>query len=228
MKVSVIIVAAGLGQRMGGSISKQLLELKGRPVLYYCIKAFNKIEEIDEIIVVVNRKIFGSVKSLIIKSKFKKVKELVIGGRERQYSVYNGLKKLKCHLNQIVLIHDGVRPLVTKKIIRDVIRNSKKFGSAIPALPVKDTLKMSEDGDFVLKTINRNNIWSIQTPQGFKYNIINQAFEKARKDNFIGSDDAALIERIGVKPKIVPGSFKNIKITTPEDVKIAKKFMKKN
>jgi 2-C-methyl-D-erythritol 4-phosphate cytidylyltransferase len=228
MKVSVIIVAAGYGKRMGGSISKQLLELNGRPVLYYCIKAFNKIEEIDEIIVVVNRKIFGSVKSLIIKSKFKKAKELVIGGKERQYSVYNGLKKLKCHLNQIVLIHDGVRPLVTKKIILDVIRNSKKFGSAIPALPVKETLKMSEDGDFFLKTINRNKIWSIQTPQGFKYNILIQAFEKARKDNFIGSDDAALIERIGVKPKIVPGSFKNIKITTPEDVKIAKKFMKKN
>jgi 2-C-methyl-D-erythritol 4-phosphate cytidylyltransferase len=225
MKISVIIAAGGIGKRMGGKVSKQLLKINNRPILYYSIKAFEEVNEVNDIVIVSNNEIIDQVKK--IANNFKKIKCIVPGGKERQHSIYNGLLEIDKDKEQIVLIHDGVRPFIEKRIIIETIRESKKNGAAVPGISTKDTIKFSEDGKYFLNTPDRKNYWLIQTPQGFSYALILKAHQEARKTKYLGSDDSSLVEKMGVKPKIILGSQWNIKITTPEDLKLAKFILNK-
>ena len=218
--VTAIITAAGKGTRMNSDINKQYIEIAGIPVLSRAIEAFQQCEDVDNIIVVVNEEDINFCRHRIVeKHNFSKVKSLVSGGAERQNSVYKGL----CAVHEdckIVLIHDGARPFVTNKNIVDSINAARTYGACGVGVRLKDTVKICDQNDFVLSTPDRNSLWSIQTPQGFAYNIIMDAHEKAIKNNYIGTDDMVLVERLGIPVKIVEGNYQNIKITTPEDLVI--------
>jgi 2-C-methyl-D-erythritol 4-phosphate cytidylyltransferase len=162
---------------------------------------------------------------IIEKYKYKKISQIVPGGKRRQDSVKNGIDFLSKDA-EIVVIHDGVRPFVTKEMIEDSIRCAIRFQAVVLAMPVKETIKMVQPDGTVLKTLDRESLWQIQTPQTFQVNVIKEAYHKATENGFIGTDDASLVERIGVKVHILPGSYTNIKITTPEDLILANLFLK--
>lgn len=218
MKNSVIIVAAGNGKRMKSAIAKQYIELKGRTILSYTVETFNKSDYIDEIILVTGRDAIDFVKGEIVKRyNFEKVKAVVEGGSERQYSVYNGLKEVSLDTD-VVLIHDGVRPFVEDKYIMELESIAFEFGGCVLGAPVKDTIKVCDSENNIIDTPKRDTLWLAQTPQCFKYDIILRAYEKAMSEGYIGTDDSMLVEKIGVKIKMVKGDYNNIKITTPEDL----------
>lgn len=218
MKNSVIIVAGGSGKRMKSAIAKQYIELKGRTILSYTIETFNKSKYIDEIILVTNEDALDFVKEEIVeKYNFEKVKAIVKGGSERQYSVYNGLKKVSLD-SDVVFIHDGVRPFVGEEYIKNLSECAMEFGGCVLGAKVKDTIKVCDEKGFILDTPKRDSLWVAQTPQCFKFETITEAYKKAEKDGFLGTDDSMLVERIGVKLKMVEGDYNNIKITTPEDL----------
>ena len=166
-------------------------------------------------------------KEIIEKYKFQKVSQIIPGGKRRQDSVKNGMDALQKDVD-IVAIHDGVRPFVTKAMIEDSIHSAVRHGAVVLAMPVKDTIKISNPDGTVLKTLDRESLWQIQTPQTFQVNVIKEAYYRATEDGFIGTDDASLVERLGVKVHILPGSYTNIKITTPEDLLLANLFLKMN
>lgn len=212
MKTVAIITAAGYGKRMGKP--KQFLELNGKPILERTIAVFERARIIDEIIVVVNEEDVGWVK------KSGKVRQVVGGGKERQVSVFNGLKVLPGD-TEIVAIHDGARPFITSEIIENAIVEAKKVGAVVVGVPVKDTIKkVSSKQLAVSSTVDRSQLWAAQTPQVFKKDIILKAYQ-AGKDKFQVTDDAMLVEKMGKPVKMVMGSYQNIKITTPEDLIIA-------
>lgn len=227
MKIVALIAAAGKGKRMNTRISKPFIPIFGKPILAYTIEKFEKCKLIDKIYLTVNseEKELCS-RNVIIKYNFSKVQELVDGGETRQDSVYNGLKALDKDTD-IVVIHDGARPLIEETLIRDSIEKAQKYGAAIAAIPIKDTVKKSENNFFINKTLNREEIWRAQTPQTFKYDLILPAYHKAYKDKFLATDDAAILERYGHKVKLIIGSEENIKITTPFDIIVAENFLKK-
>lgn len=215
---SVIIVAAGIGKRMGTTVAKQYLTLRDKPILYYTLNAFEQIEMIDRIIVVTGKADIDYVQNEIInKYNIKKAEKPIAGGSERQYSVYNGLMALN-PLTDIVLIHDGVRPFVKKEDIKNLIAQTRKNKACLLGVKVKDTIKICDENGFISDTPNRNMLWQAQTPQAFSYDLITEAHKKAQKEGFLGTDDAMLVERLGYKIKMVEGSYTNIKITTPEDL----------
>ncbi len=225
MKIAAIIVAAGSGKRMNSRKPKQFLALAGKPVLWHTLQQFTKSRIFSEIVLVINRDSLQYCRQNIIKKyKFNQVK-LVVGGKERQDSVYQGLKNLSpC---EYVAVHDGVRCLVTEKINRKTVQAAVKYQAAIAAVPVKDTIKTGNRNAFVTKTIDRQNLWSIQTPQVFKYELIMKAYVQAYKQKFYGTDDASLVERLGRKVKLVMASYNNIKITTAIDFSIAENVIRK-
>ncbi len=224
MNVSAVIVAAGKGERINRFKKKQFLSLCAKPLLYWTLENFEKIKEIKEVVLVLPKEdIPKYVKS--VRKKFSKVKKIVPGGETRQESVFNGLKSTEENF-PLVAIHDGVRPLVSTNLIERTLRIAKKYGTAVAALPVKETLKMVSPGNLVKTTLPREEIWAIQTPQVFRREIILQAHQKARKDKFTGTDDAQLVERLGLPVKLVSGEYTNIKITTPEDLLFAKTILK--
>lgn len=227
MKIVALIAAAGKGKRMNTRISKPFIPIFGNPILAYTIEKFEKCKLIDKVYLTVNseEKELCS-RNVIIKYNFSKVQELVDGGETRQDSVYNGLKALDKDTD-IVVIHDGARPLIEETLIRDSIEKAQKYGAAIAAIPIKDTVKKSENNFFINKTLNREEIWRAQTPQTFKYDLILPAYHKAYKDKYLATDDAAILERYGHKVKLIIGSEENIKITTPFDIIVAENFLKK-
>jgi len=212
MKTAVIIPAAGLGSRMG--TQKQLIKLNSKPVLAHTLEAFEKHPNIDEIIVV------GSKSLVEITSSFSKVKSLVEGGANRQASVWQGLQAVSDDIDW-VLIHDGARPFVSEKVISDVIGKC-----AISGVKSKDTIKIADENNIVQETPNRENLWLVQTPQGFPYHIIKKAHQQAIADGFVGTDDATLVERMGIPVQMIEGDYRNIKLTTPEDILIAEVYIK--
>lgn len=235
MKVSAIIVAGGKGVRLSGEYFeegseagqfKQFLPLLEKPVLAYSIIVFEKVPQVNEIIVVVPEEKIGYCKALVKKCGFKKVCGVIGGGKFRQDSVYNGLLKTGKEKPNIVLIHDGVRPLITPDLIQRCIEEVKKYKAVILAVPVTDTVKLAKKS-FVEKTLERNRLWSVQTPQGFNYDLILKAHKKARSDKFLGSDDASLVERLGHPVRIAEGSNENIKITHFPDFILAKEILKR-
>lgn len=224
MQVSAIIAAGGRGRRMNSSISKQFLNIKGHPILYYTLKKFEKMDKIKSIVLVTGADDLDYTREEIIKRyKFKKIR-LVEGGKERQDSVYNGLRELSPQTD-IVVIHDGVRPFVPVNIIEKSITAAAKYKAVGVAVPVKDTIKVVDKNHTIKNTPDRKTLWAMQTPQSFTYDIIMRAYEKAMRDGFYGTDDTVLVERLGLPVKIIEGAYENIKITTPEDIVFAETFI---
>ena len=228
MKTDAIIVSAGKGHRFMEGKKKQFYLLAGKPILAHTLDKFETCPLIRSILLVVGKEDMDTcLKEVIEAYKFQKVSQIVPGGKRRQESVKNGIDALPKDTD-IVAIHDGVRPFVTKAMIEDSIHSAVRYGAVVLAMPVKDTIKMSNPDGTVLKTLDRESLWQVQTPQTFQINIIKEAYYRATEDGFIGTDDASLVERIGAKVHILPGSYTNIKITTPEDLLLANLFAKIN
>lgn len=220
-RVAAIVAAAGKGERLKSKVRKPFVLLGKEPILVWALKALEACVQIGEIILVVNQADMAKARSAVNRAKLKKVAKIVVGGKRRLDSVKNGLSEVNAEA-KYVLIHDGCRPFVDKKIISSVIEEMEIFGAAIPCIAVKPTIKEVEKGNFVAATLNRQSLAEVQTPQGFKKEILIRAYEKALAEGIDATDDSALVERLGIKVKVVEGSYKNIKITTPEDLKYAK------
>ena len=227
MFVSAIIAAAGKGTRMGANISKQYLNLEGKPILIHTLRAFDNCPLINEIILVISPNEETLCKDLILKPySFKKNIKIAYGGDERQESIYNGLKYIDT-ATEVIAIHDGARPLITQEIIVNSIESAAIYGAVIAAVPVKDTIKVADSKGFVADTPVRKRLWAAQTPQTFTKEILFNAYEKAMKENYFGTDDSTLVERLGIRVKLIPGSYDNIKITTPHDLVLAQGIMRR-
>ena len=216
--LSAIIVAAGQGRRLGSAGPKPLVKIGKLPAIIYSLNTLDNHPEIDEIIVVVNAKNQRAITRLIKEYSFKKIKSFVLGGRRRQDSVYNGLKMVSGN-SDWVLIHDSARPFIDRQAISRVILAAKKTGAAILAVKLKATIKFSQKNNIVKETLDRDNIWEIQTPQVFRKELILEGYKKFSKEKV--TDDASLIEKLGKNVLLVQGSYQNIKITTGEDLLFA-------
>ena len=237
MKVIVIIPAAGLGTRMSPaargkkSPSKQFTELGGTPILVHSLRHFAACAEVTEILLALRKEEISSFRSSLDK-EFKDLApkvQLVEGGEHRQQSVANALAAVRAAPDDVILVHDAVRPLVTAEIINEVIQAVKKFGAAIAGLPAVDTIKQVErtaDGAVITATVPREKVVMAQTPQGFRYDIIKKAFDAATADGFVGTDEASLVEHSGADVMVVMGSARNIKITNPADLDLAEFYLK--
>jgi 2-C-methyl-D-erythritol 4-phosphate cytidylyltransferase len=226
MKADAIIVSAGKGQRFMERKKKQFHLLADKPILAHTLDQFEACSLVRSILLVVSEEDMGyTLKEIVEKYKYRKIAQIVPGGKQRQDSVKNGMDAL-AKVVDIVMIHDGVRPFVTRAMIEDSIHSAERFGAVVVAMPVKDTIKMSNPDGTVLKTLDRESLWQTQTPQTFQAKVIREAYTKAAEDGFVGTDDASLVERLGVKVHILPGSYTNIKITTPEDLILAHLFLK--
>jgi len=219
-KVFALIPAAGAGTRIGGDIKKQFLPLDGKPIIAYTLQQFEHCSDIDEVALAVPESAMTDMEAIVAKYRLHKVSKVVMGGAKRQDSVRNVLKRLALNDSDIVLVHDGVRPFIEIKRITHLIKVCKEYDAAVLAVQPKDTLRRSTGGGFFDQTVDRTALWLIQTPQAFRAKLLVKAFEKARKDKFYSTDEAALVERLGVKARIVEGSYDNIKITTPEDLEL--------
>jgi 2-C-methyl-D-erythritol 4-phosphate cytidylyltransferase len=242
MKVIVIIPAAGLGTRMaptpvGGkskkksSPSKQFTELGGTPILIHTLRKFAAVEAVSEIWIALRENEIAGFRSQLESevTDIKEKVELVVGGEHRQQSVANALNALAAGPDEIVLVHDAVRPFVPPEIIKKVIEAAQKYGAAIAGLPAVDTVKQVErtaDGAVIKATIPRASIVMAQTPQGFRYSIIKKAFDESSADGFLGTDEASLVERSGHEVAVVMGSPRNIKITAPADMELAEFYLR--
>ncbi len=226
IKADAIIVSAGKGQRFMEGRKKQFFSLGGKPILAHTIAPFDRSPLIRSILLVVGEEDQDyCLKEIIEAYRFRKVSHIVPGGKQRQDSVRNGLEALPSD-SEIVVIHDGVRPFVTREMIEESIRSAIRFGAALVAMPVKDTIKMAHPDGTVLRTIEREALYQAQTPQAFQTPLIKEAYLRAREDGFLGTDDACLVERIEKKVHILPGSYTNIKITTLEDLMLAELLLK--
>jgi len=226
MRTVAIIPAGGAGRRLGSAVAKQYLLLDGVPVLARTLKIFQQSTIIDEIILVVPQEdLISARRQLVDKYGLTKVIAIVAGGKERQDSVRNGLYAI-AGICDVVIIHDGVRPLLTCEMISKVVAAAKNGGASSMGVKFKDTVKQTADSDTVEATLPRNNLWLTQTPQAFSFDVLQKAYAAAASDKFYGTDDASLVERIGVKVKMIAGSYENIKITTPDDLIIAEAFIK--
>lgn len=224
-KYTAIVLAAGSGKRMNSKVHKQYLIIQDRPVLYYSLKAFED-SAVDEIVLVVGK---GEEKfcrkEIVDKYGISKVKAIVEGGKERYHSVFEGLKQTSDA--DYVLIHDGARPFVNQDIIRRCMQEVQKYQACVVGMPVKDTIKIADEEGYAKQTPDRKNVWMIQTPQTFSYALIYEAYEEMLKtEDTAITDDAMVLERIkGKKSKLIVGSYRNIKITTPEDLLIANVYL---
>ena len=226
-KKCAVIVAAGKGKRMMSDINKQFIKLKGKPILFYTLNVFSENPLIDEIILVAAKDEIETIKKEVIeKYNIHKVKNIVIGGDTRQESVYIGLSCIKeC---EIVLIHDGARPFVDGRIISDGIKFAEIYDACACGVIPKDTIKVRGKNGISTGTLDRNSLFSIQTPQCFKYELIFECHKKLRIETNIVTDDTMVVERYGKNVYLYEGSYSNIKITTPEDIALAENMMEKN
>jgi 2-C-methyl-D-erythritol 4-phosphate cytidylyltransferase len=224
MTYQVIIPAAGQGTRMGAGKNKLLLELNGIPVLIHTLRVFEEDESCTGMILAVHPQDEIEFKALIKKYNIHKVINFVPGGKERQHSIYNALKTV-C-TEGIILVHDAARPFIQKEQIQRLTETAIKKEAAIIGVPAKDTMKRVRNG-VVVETVKRSSLWAVQTPQAFRISILRQAYEKAVSENFLGTDDASLVEQMGHPVSIVEGDYDNIKLTTPEDLFFAEAILKK-
>ena len=244
MKVVVIIPAAGLGTRMApvpvgakgkqkkAPPSKQFTELGGTPILVHTLRKFAVIDAVSEIWIALRENEIAGFRARLQSEPndvLQKKVELVVGGEHRQQSVENALNAVRAAADDIVLVHDAVRPFVTREIIQEVVEAAEKYGAAIAALPAVDTVKQVErtaEGALIKATIPRAGIVMAQTPQGFRYRVLKKAFDEASADGFLGTDEASLVERSGHHVAVVMGSPRNIKITAPGDMELAEFYLK--
>ncbi|KGM93903.1 2-C-methyl-D-erythritol 4-phosphate cytidylyltransferase [Clostridium botulinum] len=222
-----IIVAAGRGSRMKAGINKQFIELDGKPILYYTLKKFQGNNFIDKIVLVLAKdEIEYCKKNILNKYNLDKVKKIVKGGSTRQESVINGI--LASEGSDIVLIHDGARPFVEDRIISDGIKYANLYGACACGVSVKDTIKVKREDGFSTETLKREKLFSVQTPQSFKYNLILESHRKVLSEKIQVTDDTSAVENCGHEVYLYEGSYNNIKITTPEDLVIGKIILENN
>ena len=220
-KICALIPAAGSGSRMRNSVKKPYLNLGDKPILAHTIGVFDQNPVIDTISVIVDAADCEMCQSTVIApNAFQKVGDLVVGGETRQASVFNGLQSLPTDVD-CVIVHDGVRPFVTDEMIFACIEAADEWGAAVTAVPSKDTIKVVGADGFIVDTPDRDKVWSVQTPQVFRAAVLLNAHVNAQRERIPATDDAMLVEKLGFKVKIVPGSESNLKITTPEDLIIA-------
>jgi len=223
MKTQAIIPTAGLGTRMRSDVTKFLMELEGDPIIVLTLKAFQESSLVESVILVVQEDHREKMKDLISEYSLTKVKEIVVGGETRFDSVHNGLAKIDADTD-VIVVHDGARPLIDASTINKAIKQCEQSEAVVVAVPVKSTIKrVNKENLLVEETLNRNELWEVQTPQVFKREILVKAHENAQ--GIAATDDAMLVEQLGIKVEILEGSYKNIKITTQEDLKIARVFL---
>ncbi len=219
-QIGVIIVGAGSSQRIG--VDKVFLPLAGKPLLAWSVDVCQSCEPVSQIVIVLNESKLDLGRRLVAERGWSKVMEVCLGGDRRQDSVRQGLGKLKgCDW---VIIHDGARPFLTLDLIRHGLEAAQSTGAAVAAVPVKDTIKEADKDRIVTQTLNREDLWAVQTPQVFRHNLIVKAYQKITDDV---TDDAALVEKAGYKVKLYMGSYDNIKITKPDDLAVAGALWKK-
>lgn len=232
-KVAAICLAAGQGKRMESKVQKQYLLIEDKPVLYYALKAFQD-SPVEEVVLVVGAGEEEYCKKEIVDNYgFTKVKAIVAGGKERYHSVFHGLQAIEDA--DYVLIHDGARPFLTQEIIERCIDGAKKYRACVAGMPVKDTIKLADGEQNIESTPERSRVWMIQTPQAFEYTLIKEAYtilieqeNQGVKTSIPVTDDAMVVEYfLNQKVHLVHGSYENIKITTPEDMRIAEVFVRK-
>ena len=220
-KVCTLIPAAGKGSRMAHSLKKPYLKLAKKPILAHTIQRFEQNTAIDAIFVIVDAADFSECRETVLEPySFTKVQELVAGGETRQMSVYHGLRALSADVD-FVIVHDGVRPFVTDETISDCLTAADEYGAAVAAVPVKDTIKLTDENCFITQTPKRERLWAVQTPQVFRKPLLEEAHQTAQAHQLTGTDDAALVEQLGFRVKLVMGSYANLKITTPVDLRVA-------
>jgi 2-C-methyl-D-erythritol 4-phosphate cytidylyltransferase len=224
VRVAAIIPAAGSGRRMGRP--KQWLPLAGRPLLAWTLAAFEACPEVAEVVLVVPAEDIDRAGLEVVEPYgFRKVGRIVAGGSERQDSVENGFAALTSRPD-LVMVHDGARCLVTPEVLSRAVAATAEHGATLAAVPVRDTLKRVDEAGVVLATVEREGLWQAQTPQTFRFDLLEEAIECARREGFRGTDEAALVERLGHRVRVVLGSARNFKVTTPEDVALAERLLK--
>ena len=221
--ISAIVLAGGRGKRMNYHKSKQFIEIKGKPVLVYTLEKFIYNKSIDEVILVLPEDEVDYCKKEVLQKYSLKVDRIVIGGKERQDSVFNALEAME--KADIVLIHDGARPFISEKIIEEGIKYANIYGAAAPGVTPKDTIKVKNEDNISVDTPDRNTLVAVQTPQCFKYDEIYQCHRKVKEENAIVTDDTSVVERYGHKVYLYEGDYTNIKITTPEDLILAERLI---
>lgn len=221
-KADAILVSAGRGLRFGGGLKKQFLSLAGRPVLAYSLDPLEASPLIRSIILVVQAEdIDYCITQIVQKEGYKKVSQVISGGDTRQQSVRKGIEASP-NDGDVLLIHDGVRPFTTVAMIEASVHGALRYEAVIFGVPVKDTIKVVDKDDTVVQTLERGSLYQVQTPQAFRSNLIREAHRKAAMEGFVGTDDASLVERMGIKVRVLLGSYENIKITTREDLEFAR------
>lgn len=222
-RIGAVVLAGGQGKRMHSKVQKQYLMLGGRPLITYALEAFEN-SGVDEVVLVTGAGEEAYARRGLVEAYgFSKVKAVVAGGKERYHSVYEGLKALEgC---AYVLIHDGARPLVTEEIITRAIEGAKEYEACVVGMPVKDTIKLADHQEFASETPDRARLWQVQTPQAFAYPLVRDAYDRIMGDERLQTgitDDAMVVEsQTDHKVKLIPGSYENLKVTTPEDLVIA-------
>lgn len=227
-KGTAIVLAAGQGRRMGTETQKQFLEVNGKPLLYYSLRGFQDSHRIQEIILVTGQdKIEYCRENIVERYGFTKVAKIIPGGAQRYDSVYEGLKN--CENCEYVFIHDGARPLVTEDILERAWKDVRKYQACAVGVPVKDTIKITDGEGFGAETPDRSAVWLVQTPQVFEYSLIRRAYELLQGTDKNGvTDDSMVAEQmLGQKVRMTMGDYRNIKVTTPEDLPLAEVFLKK-
>lgn len=227
MGVYALVPAAGMGKRMGASINKQYLQLDGKPILAHTLAAFEQAAFVAGIYLVIPEDEIAYCRAEVVERyRLTKVRRIVAGGKERQQSVLNGLRAMEgTAADDVVLIHDGVRPFVPEEVLRRAAEIAQEADGALVAVPAKDTVKVVENG-VITATPPRESLWLAQTPQAFRYAVIRAAHEVADAERFLGTDDAMLVERLGREVRVVMGDYRNIKITTPDDLLLAGAFLR--
>ena len=224
--VGIVLAAAGSGVRAGGKVRKQFLEIASKPIWIHALEKFQHWSHVDFIVVAGPSDAIEDMRRRAPMSEFTKLL-IVQGGEHRQDSVWIALDELRKLTPEIILVHDAVRPFVSHKTMEEVLEGALAFGAAVPALHPKETVKFSNGDSFVESTVRRSSLCLVQTPQGFQAPLLYKAFEKAFADGFYGTDDSSLVERIGIKVKIVNGAYENLKITTSEDLLFAEFLMRR-
>jgi len=226
LKVAALIPAAGQGKRMGAEKPKALLPLGDRPILVHTLQKFDECPQVDEVLPLLPPgEGMDWAEESVRRFGLKKVYQILPGGEERQDSVYRGLQALRGKADWVI-IHDGVRPFVSPGLIQQVLSETRRWKAVAVALPASETIKEGSPENEVIRTVDRRRLWMIQTPQSFEYPLILRAHEEARREGFLGTDDASLVERLGLPVKILQGSRFNFKITTPEDLVLAEALLK--
>jgi 2-C-methyl-D-erythritol 4-phosphate cytidylyltransferase len=237
LKTAAVIPAAGIGRRMGEAVNKVRLPLNGIPVLTYTLRTFlaGNRPAVDRLVLVVNeseRDFFRDYLESEWSDRLNRI-EIVIGGDQRQDSVYNGLESLETWRGwsmaeqRLVIVHDAARALLTRELLSDAIRMGLEFKAVGVAVPVKDTIKQTDEAGFVVATPERSTLWAIQTPQVFEYDLLLQSYRRVIGKERCFSDDCGVVEFCGHRVKLIPGSYENIKITTPEDLIIAAEILRR-